>query len=66
MVVFGEVGLGGEIRSVGSIDKRIMEAKKIGFQKIIIPQINVKFTENEIEIVQVKNLNEAIGVIFGI
>jgi len=66
LVVFGEVGLGGEIRSVGSIDKRIMEAKKIGFQKIIIPQINVKFTENEIEIVQVKNLNEAIGVIFGI
>ncbi len=31
VVVFGEVGLGGEIRSVQSIDRRVAEAKKLGF-----------------------------------
>jgi len=34
----GEVGLSGEVRSVGQIDKRIAEAKKLGFKKIITPK----------------------------
>lgn len=38
LVVFGEVGLGGEIRSVHSIDRRIAEAKKLGFTKAIAPK----------------------------
>lgn len=37
-VVFGEVGLGGEIRSVVSPDKRVMEAKKLGFKRAIAPK----------------------------
>lgn len=37
-VVFGEVGLGGEIRSVIGIEKRIAEAKKLGFTKAIAPK----------------------------
>ena len=37
LVVFGEVGLGGEIRSVSSIDRRISEAKKLGFTNAIAP-----------------------------
>lgn len=37
-VVFGEVGLGGEIRSVRSADKRIAEAKKLGFTYAIGPK----------------------------
>ena len=37
-VVFGEVGLGGEIRSVIGVDKRITEAKKLGFTKAIAPK----------------------------
>lgn len=41
-VVFGEVGLGGEIRSVLSIEKRISEAKKLGFTRAIGPQIKQK------------------------
>lgn len=36
-VVFGEVGLGGEVRSVSSADKRIVEAKKLGFTYAIAP-----------------------------
>lgn len=37
-VVFGEVGLGGEIRSVIGTDKRIAEAKKLGFKKAVAPK----------------------------
>lgn len=39
-VVFGEVGLGGEIRSVIATDKRIAEAKKLGFTRAIGPKIS--------------------------
>ena len=37
LVVFGEVGLGGEIRSVSSVDKRVAEAQKLGFTLAIAP-----------------------------
>lgn len=37
VVVFGEVGLGGEIRSVVSTDRRVAEAKKLGFTQAIAP-----------------------------
>ncbi|MEP6710220.1 MAG: DNA repair protein RadA [Candidatus Saccharibacteria bacterium] len=37
LVVFGEVGLGGEIRTVHNVDKRIAEAKKMGFTEAIAP-----------------------------
>lgn len=42
LVVFGEVGLGGEIRSVQYSDKRIAEAKKLGFTKAIAPDASGK------------------------
>lgn len=42
LVVFGEVGLGGEIRSVHSADRRIAEAKKLGFTKAIAPKFGQK------------------------
>lgn len=38
LVVFGEVGLGGEIRSVHSSDRRVAEAKKLGFTQAIAPK----------------------------
>jgi DNA repair protein RadA/Sms len=38
IVVFGEVGLGGEVRSVQAIEKRVSEAKKLGFTKAIAPK----------------------------
>lgn len=43
-VVFGEVGLGGEIRSVPHIDRRIGEAKKLGFTYAIGPKTSGKIT----------------------
>lgn len=38
----GEIGLTGEIRSVMSIEKRIREVEKMGFEKIVIPKSNLK------------------------
>ncbi|MBC7564647.1 DNA repair protein RadA [Candidatus Saccharibacteria bacterium] len=43
-VVFGEVGLGGEVRSVLGVDKRVAEAKKLGFKLAIAPKIHSKNT----------------------
>ncbi|MEI7917994.1 MAG: DNA repair protein RadA [Candidatus Saccharibacteria bacterium] len=44
VVVFGEVGLGGEIRSVLSADRRVAEAKKLGFTVAIAPKSVAKNT----------------------
>jgi DNA repair protein RadA/Sms len=65
-VVIGEVGLSGEVRSVGHIDKRIQEAIKLGFQRVIIPQNNLKSVKvkGEIEMIGVDDLKSAIGKIF--
>jgi DNA repair protein RadA/Sms len=45
-VVFGEVGLGGEIRSVIGVDKRIAEAKKLGFKRAIAPKTYKETSKN--------------------
>lgn len=52
VVVFGEVGLGGEIRSATSAQRRIDEAKKLGFSKAIAPQSGIKdkFITNQSDI----------------
>lgn len=42
IIVFGEIGLGGEVRSVPGIAQRIKEAKKLGFTKAIAPKGDVK------------------------
>ena len=41
-VVFGEVGLGGEVRSVMATDKRVAEAKKLGFTRAVGPKQSTK------------------------
>ena len=63
----GEVGLSGEIRPVNRIEQRILEAEKLGFKRIIIPHNNLKgFTSKvDIEIVQVRKVEEAFRQLFG-
>lgn len=41
-VVIGEIGLGGEVRSINYIEQRINESAKLGFEKIILPKYNLK------------------------
>lgn len=62
-VIVGEIGLSGEIRAINNLDKRIKEAEKLGFKKIIIPsanKIDKKDFEN-IEVVPVHRLMDAIS-----
>lgn len=65
IIVIGEVGLTGEVRTVNFIDKRIKEAEKMGFKKCIIPESNKKLLKckYDIEIVGVKNIREALEVL---
>jgi len=58
-VVFGEVGLGGEIRSASSADKRIAEAKKLGFKYAIAPKTAAKFGEKFV--VSAEDLRDALN-----
>ena len=61
LVVFGEVGLAGEIRPVPSGQERLREAAKHGFKKAIVPAGNVgKDIPEGIEVVSVKRLSEAL------
>lgn len=41
-VVFGEIGLAGEIRAVTQVEPRIREAERMGFKRIILPKGNLK------------------------
>ncbi len=50
-MMIGEVGLGGEIRSVGHIEKRIQEAAKLGFKTAIVPPGNTKEIKSSSNIV---------------
>ena len=59
--IVGEIGLSGEIRAVSHIDKRINEARKLGFKKIIIPASNeVSEDIKGIEIIKIKKIVDAI------
>ena len=63
----GEVGLSGEIRPINRIEQRIHEAEKLGFRKIIIPNVNLKSLDLKkinIELVQVKKVEEAFRMLF--
>lgn len=55
-IVFGELGLGGEIRSVPQIEKRLQEAKTVGFNQAIVP----KHAKAVGSIVKAASLREAI------
>jgi len=61
-VIVGEVGLSGEIRTVNNLEKRIKEADKLGFKKIIVPSLNKvkKDSFENIEIVEVSKLMDSI------
>jgi DNA repair protein RadA/Sms len=67
MVVIGEIGLTGEIRGVNFIEKRILEASKLGFTKCIIPSENTKGLDviPGIKIIPVESIYEALDEALG-
>lgn len=62
-IAIGEVGLSGEVRSVSSIELRINEAKKLGFEKIIIPYGNFIHLKNKEGTFGVKSISDAINLL---
>lgn len=64
-VVFGEVGLSGEVRAVTMPEQRISEAKKLGFKTCIIPEVsaNAIGKQEGIEIIGVKSVNQVMHLL---
>lgn len=61
-IIFGEVGLAGEIRPVQSGQERLREAAKHGYKRAIVPFANVgKKTPDNMEVIPVKDIAEAIS-----
>jgi DNA repair protein RadA/Sms len=66
LVIFGEVGLTGEVRGVGHIDARLREAAKLGFRRCLLPQINCQGAESlavDIELCGVRTVAEALRLV---
>ena len=64
-IIFGEVGLAGEVRAVSQVQTRVNEAIKLGFETCIIPYVCLKRIKktDKINIIGVQNINEAIKLI---
>ncbi|MCR5581746.1 MAG: DNA repair protein RadA [Pseudobutyrivibrio sp.] len=64
-IVFGEIGLSGEVRSVSMAEQRVNEAKKLGFKRAIIPTSNMNSVSaiKGIDVVGVANIKEAVDAL---
>jgi len=62
MAFVGEVGLGGEIRSVNSLEQRINEATKIGIKKVFLPASKIDKKKFKIELVELKNIRDLMKI----
>jgi DNA repair protein RadA/Sms len=67
VVVFGEVGLGGEVRGVSQSEVRVKESARLGFKRCLLPKQNQEKMKKEakgIELIGVSTVQEAMGVLF--
>lgn len=64
-IVFGEVGLAGEIRTVSQAELRVNEAAKLGFKRVLLPKKNHSRLKGDspIETIGVSNVGEALEII---
>ena len=65
IVVFGEVGLSGEVRSVSLAEGRALECRKLGFSGIVMPASNASSIKglNDVKVIAVNNLADAINAL---
>lgn len=64
-VIFGEVGLSGEVRAVSQAEQRVAEAAKLGFDKVVLPASNLSDrlkSINGIELFPVSNIKDALDI----
>lgn len=64
-IVFGEIGLSGEVRGVSQAAQRVAEAAKLGFTTCVLPQVNAKQVKEQtgIRLVGVRTVREAVDLI---
>ena len=60
-IVLGEVGLGGEVRNIHKLKERLLESKKLGFKRAIIPHSSLKMSG--MEIIEIKNVNDLVNLV---
>ncbi len=60
-LIIGELGLAGEIRAVTSLERRIIEAKNLGFKRCLVPSRNKIDFNPPIEIIQAENVRDALN-----
>ena len=65
-VLIGEIGLTGEIRGVNSIEKRLLEAKKMGFERAVIAEANAEVSKEvkNMNIIAVNNIRQVMDILF--
>ncbi|UCD16640.1 MAG: DNA repair protein RadA [Candidatus Zixiibacteriota bacterium] len=64
-VLAGEVGLSGEVRAIGMPERRVAEATKLGFERIVLPEQIVRGIDtNKIELVGVASLEKTLELLF--
>ena len=65
MIVFGEVGLSGEVRAVNMPEQRVAEAKKLGIETCVVPEVSLDMVKGikGIKIIGVKTINDAMNLI---
>ncbi len=66
-VAVGEVGLGGEIRRVHHIDKRMLEAEKLGFKRMVLPRGSTRMFRpgSTLAVVEVDTVDQAVEELVG-
>jgi len=67
IVLVGEVGLAGEVRSVAKLDKRVAETESLGFKQIIVPQSSLKRfkkSNTKIKVIGVSSVKEVFSNLF--
>ena len=64
-IVFGEVGLSGEVRAVTMPEQRVAEAKKLGFKVCVVPEVSLKSIGKVegIEVIGVKSVNQTMNLL---
>jgi DNA repair protein RadA/Sms len=62
-IVFGEIGLTGEIRAVNNAEQRVLEASKMGYNVCVLPKVNEENIKNSnIKLIGVKNIRDIINL----
>lgn len=64
ILVFGEIGLTGEVRRIDVPERRIADGVNLGFNKFIVPDGRFRLKDTNVEIVKVKTLSQALQAIF--